>query len=193
MAETYIDEIILKKKQEKKEERLKQYIQQQEALPEELFQTIRLGEDVAEIKLPIGLKPMPRELIEKKYQFDPAPQIVMTNRNGDVNFTFSVLDIEIPEAELFSGMEESMEGLRRYQPSIVFYDKGQKEIHGITACWFSYMNNSLDGHKIYNVVLYAATKRTLMMTMNCRYEHHEKWDVVTQLCMQSLTGKVCNE
>ncbi len=192
MAEEFLDEIILKGRQEKKKEKLMQYVQQQYTMPDELFQKICIGGDMAEIKIPVGLMPMPQELIDKKYQFDPQPQIVMTNMKGDVNFTFSMLDVAVPGGDLFSCVEECMDGLRGYMPSIVFYDKGQEEIHEIAVCWFTYMSNSLDGHKIYNLTFYAATEKTIIMTMNCRYEHHEKWDAIARICMQSLTGRVRN-
>ncbi len=192
MAEEFLDEIILKARQQKKKEELGQYIQQKDILPDELFQTICIGEELAEIKLPAGLKFMPKDLIDKKFEFDPQPQRVLTNLEGDVNFTVSVLDTAISGEELLSCVKECMEGLRRYWASIVFYEKGQEVINGIEVCWFSYTSNSQDGCKIYNMVFYAATEKTLAITMNCRYEQMEKWGTVAKICIKSLTGKVCN-
>lgn len=192
MSEEYLDELILKAKQQKKKEELKQYIRRKNELPEELFQTISVGGRMAEIKLPIGLKPMPQELIDKKFQFDPQPQIILTNLKGDVNFTISMLDTSIPMSELSACVEGSMEGVRRYLASIVFYEKGQEVINGIEVCWFSYTSNSRDGCKVYTMVFYAATEKTLAITINCRYEQMEKWDAVAKICIKSLTGKVCH-
>lgn len=192
MTEKFLDELILKAKRQKRKEELQQFIGQQEGLPEELFQTVCVGGDMAQIKLPVGLKPLPKELIDQKYEFDPQPQIVLTNLRGDVNFTASVLDVSIPGNELPACVEGSMEGLRRYLAAIVFYEKGQEVINGIEVCWFSYTNNSFDGCKIYTMVFYAATEKTVTITMNCRYEQMEKWDAVAKICIKSLTGKVCH-
>ncbi len=191
MAEEYLDEMILKARKEKKKEKLNRYIRQQYATVDELFQKISIG-NVAEIKIPVNLFPMPESVIDKKYQFDPQPQIVMTNRKGDVNFTFSELEVSVSEKDMPSCIEGCIEGLRGYMPSLVFYEKGQEYIQDLMVCWFTYMSNSLDGRKIYNFMLYAATEKTIVMTMNCRYEQHEKWDAIARVCMQSLTGKVCN-
>lgn len=192
MAEEFLDEVILKAKREKKREELNQYILHGDTLPDELLQTICIGQGMAEIKLPVGLEPMAKELVDMKFQFDPQPQMVLTNLGGNVNFTISLLDISISGEELSTCVEESMEGLRRYFASIVFYEKGLEEIHGIDVCWFSYTSNSQDGCKIYNVVFYAATEKTLVITMNCRYEQMEKWDAIAKICLKSLIGKEYN-
>lgn len=189
MAEEYLDEIILEKKQEKKKERLLNYLQEHPIFPDELFQSLHIGEDIAVIKLPIGLRPMPKEMIEKKYQYDPQPQIVMTNRRSDVNFVFSVLEVTIPDSELDSSVMEIREGLRKFWPTAIFYETGQEEVNGIRIGWFSYMNNSLDGYKLYHMNYYAAMEKTIIMTMSCRYEQMEKWSAVAKFCVRSLTGK----
>lgn len=190
MTEEYIDELILNVKRQKRNDELKQYISQQDELLEGLVQTVCVGDEMAYVKLPIGLKPLPQKLIDRKFQFDPQPQIVMANLAGDVNFTVSMLDIAIQGSELLSCVEGSMEGVRRYLASTVFYEKGQEKINGIEVCWFSYTSNSQDGCKVYTMVFYAATEKTVVITMNCRYEQMEKWDAVAKICIKSLTGKV---
>lgn len=192
MAEEFLDEMILKAKRKKKREELKQYVLKEDKVPDELFQTICIGQGLAEIKLPIGLKPMAKDLIDTKFQFDPQPQIVLTNLSGNVNFTISILDISISGEELLTCVEKSMEGLRRYLISIAFYEKGEEKIQGIDVCWFSYISNSQDGYKLYNVVFYAATEKTLVITMNCRCEQMEKWDVIAKVCLKTLVGKEYN-
>lgn len=192
MAEEYIDELVLNIKRQKRNEELKQYIRQQNEVLEGLVQTVCVGEEMAHIKLPIGLKPLPQEMIDRKFQFDPQPQIVMANLAGDVNFTVSMLDISIQGRELLSYVEGSMEGVRRYLATSVFYEKEQETINGIEVCWFSYTSNSQDGCKVYTMVFYAATEKTVVITMNCRYEQMEKWDAVAKICIKSLTGKVCH-
>lgn len=193
MTEEFLDEVILKARQEKKKRDLKEYVSQRDMLPDKFFQTIRIEEGTVQIKVPVGLKPMPEEMVNKKFQFDPQPQIILTNASGTVNFTISVLDTSIPGEKLPKYVEESMKGLRRYWASIVFYEKGQEEVNGINVCWFAYMSNSQDGFKLYNMVFYAAAEKTLAVTMNCRYEQMEKWDTVARICIKTLTGKERNE
>lgn len=192
MAEEFLDEVILKARQEKKKKDLKQYISRRDMLSDEFFQTIRIEKGMAQMKVPIGLKPMPEEMVNKKFQFDPQPQTILTNSNGTVNFTISALDMAIPGEMLPMYLEESMKGLRRYLASIVFYEKGQEQINGMNVCWFAYMSNSQDGCKLYNIVFYAAAEKTLVVTMNCKYEQMEKWDAVARICIKTLTGKECN-
>lgn len=192
MAEEFLDEVILKARQEKKKKDLKQYISRRDMLPDEFFQTIRIEKGMAQMKVPIGLKPMSEEMANKKFQFDPQPQTILTNSNGTVNFTISALDMAIPGEKLPIYVEESMKGLRRYLASIVFYEKGQEEVNGMNVCWFAYMSNSQDGCKLYNIVFYAAAEKTLAVTMNCKYEQMEKWDAVARICIKTLTGKECN-
>lgn len=192
MSEAFLDEMILKKRQEKNKERILEYVREHPELPEALFQTLCIGENMARIKLPIGLVPMPEELIRRRYLYDPQPQIVMTDKRGDVTFGFSMLDVSIPNRELDIRVDEIQEGLRKFWPTAIFYGRNQENVNGIKVSWFSYVTNSLDGFKLYHIACYAAMERTLLMTMDCRYEQMEKWDAVAELCRWSLTGKGFN-
>lgn len=192
MAEEYLDEVILKKRREKDKAKVLAYVREHPELPESLFQTLCIGEGMAQVKLPIGLVPLPEELVRKRFLYDPQPQIVMTNKKGDVTFGFSVLDVAISDGKLDVRVGEIREGLRKFWPTAVFYGRDQEDVNGIPVSWFSYVTNSLDGFKLYHVACYAAMERTLLMTMDCRYEQMEKWNAVAELCRRSLTGKGFN-
>lgn len=193
MAEEYLDDIILKKKQKKKKEKLLHYVQAQQIVPNDLFQTLRIGDDMAEIRLPMGLNPMSETMISRKYQYDPQPQVVMASKEGDISFAFSVLEVTITGKELASNVGKIREGLSIFWPSAVFYETGQDEVNGIKVSWFSYMNNSLDGCKLYHMIYYAATEKTLIISMSCKYDQMEEWSTVARFCLRSLKGKACNE
>lgn len=187
MEEEYLDEIILKEKNRRRKERYIKEIMEQ-GLPEEVLQTIEIGE-IAEIKIPLFFQDMPQNIIDRKYVFEPQPQIIMTNRRGTVDFTFSVLEVSVPGEQLQENVDTAKKGMQRFLPTALFRDEGHESIHGVEVCWFSYIRTTPDGQKTYNMIFYAAMERTIVITMCCVLTLWEKWSVITKYCVSTLKGR----
>lgn len=188
MAEKYLDEIILREKRRRIEIVLDGNVDLERDLPEGYLQTMAIGDEEITIKIPAFMKVMPKEWIAEKYQYDPVPQIVMTNQSGTVNFTFSQVEHSIPPEELSGFCKKCKQGMCTIMPGLVYFEEGYEEINGIPVCWSEYMNNAAGG-KVYNLVFYAAADKVLVGTLNCPYKIHELWVRIGKLCMRTLRGR----
>ena len=189
MDERYLDELILRERRKRDNVRFVEDIMEN-GLPEELFQVVNIGNGIAEMKIPSLLEKMSQELIERKYAFDPQPQVIMTNRAGTVNWTISVLDAIILESELQENVSAVKNGLHRFSPTVIFGEEVFEKVDNIAICWFSYVINTLDGKKIYSIHCYAAAKKVILFTMSCDYAIRKGWEAIAKYCMQTLKGKV---
>lgn len=187
MEEGFLDEIILKEKNRRRKEQTTREILE-EGLPDEILQTVEIGE-IAEMKIPSFFQDMPREAAGRKYSFEPRPQIIKTNREGTVDFTFSVLEAEVCAEELQETVTAAKEGLRRILATAVFLEEGQETVQGIEVCWFSYVRTSPEGGKTYNMIFYAAAGRPVAITMCCHASLWEKWSAVARYCISTLKGR----
>lgn len=187
MAEDYLDEIILKEKNRRRKEQTVREILE-EGLPDEILQTVDIGE-VAEIKIPSFFQDMPQDTAERKYSFEPRPQIIKTNREGTVDFTFSVLEATVNKEELQEHVNTAKNGLKRFMPTALFLEEGDEDVNGIKIYWFSYIKTALSGAKIYNIFFYAAVNKIVMVSMNCREDIRENCSAIARYCIHTLRGK----
>lgn len=187
MAEEYLDEIILKERNRRQKEQAIQEILE-EGLPEEVLQTVEIGE-IAEIKLPAFFQDMPREIADRRYSFEPQPQIIKTNREGTVDFTFSVLEAEGYTGELQENVNTAKRGLQRFMPTTLFLEEGTEEVNGIKIYWFSYIKTAFSGAKSYNMFFCAAMNKIVMITMNCKADIKENCSAIARCCIRTLRGK----
>lgn len=187
MAEEYLDEIILKEKNRRRKEQAVREILE-EGLPDEILQTVEIG-DIAEIRIPCFFQDMPQEAAERKYSFEPRPQIIKTNREGTVDFTFSVLEAAVHAEELRETVNIAKNGLKRFMPTTLFLEEGNEEVNGIKIYWFSYIKTALSGAKIYNMFFYAALDKIVMVTMNCRADIMGNCSAIARYCIRTLRGK----
>ena len=157
--EKFLDELILSERKKRKEKVLDEQIDLERDLPEQYLQTVIMSDKATSIKIPAFMKDLPEKLVEQKYEFEPKPQIIKSTQKGNVDFTFSLLDVS-----------------------------GEEDINGIRVHWMEYSNHAAGG-KLYNFLFYAATERTLTGSMNCPYGKHEVWVKIAKLCMRTLRGK----
>lgn len=187
MAEEYLDEIILRERNRRQKEQAIQEILE-EGLPEEVLQTVEIGE-IAEIKLPAFFQDMPREIADRRYSFEPQPQIIKTNREGTVDFTFSVLEAEILGEQLPEAVTAAKEGMQRFLATAIFLEEGHETIRGMEVCWFSYIRTSPEGEKSYHMIFYAAAKQAVTVAMCCHASLREKWSAIARYCVSTMKGR----
>lgn len=186
--EKFLDEMILREKKKRKEKVLDEQIDLERDLPEQYLQTIVMKDNVTSIKIPAFMKDLPEELAEQKYEFEPRPQIIKSTQSGNINFTFSLLDVSVVPEELEAICKGCKKAWRRIMPEMIFYEEGEEDINGIRVHWMEYSNNAV-GRKLYNLLFYAATEQVFVGSMNCPYNKHEVWVKIAKLCMRTLRGK----
>lgn len=186
--EKFIDELILSERKKRKEKVLDGQIDLERDLPEQYLQAVVMSDKTTSIKIPAFMKDLPEKLAEEKYEFEPKPQIIKSTQNGNVNFTFSLLDVSVEPGQLGEICQGCKRAWRRILPEMIFYEEGEEDINGIRVHWLEYSNNA-SGGKLYNFLFYAATEQTLVGSMNCPYNRHEVWVKIAKLCMRTLKGR----
>ncbi|MBP3467957.1 MAG: hypothetical protein J6K26_00360 [Lachnospiraceae bacterium] len=186
--EKFLDELILSERKKRQGKILDEQIDLERDLPEQYLQTIVMPDNAASIKIPAFMKDLPEKSAEQKYEFEPRPQIIKSTQSGNINFTFSLLDVSVEPGQLEAVCQCCKRAWRRILPEMIFYEESEEEINGIRVRWMEYSNNAAGG-KLYNLLFYAATERTLVGSMNCPYNKHEVWVKIAKLCMRTLRGK----
>ena len=186
--EKFLDELILSERKKRKEKVLDKQIDLERDLPEQYLKTVVMSDKATSIKIPAFMKDLPEKLVEQKYEFEPIPQIIKSTQNGNINFTFSLLDVSVEPGQLGEICQGCKRAWRRILPEIIFYEEGEEDINGIRVHWMEYSNHAAGG-KLYNFLFYAATEQTLVGSMNCPYNKHEVWVKIAKLCMRTLRGR----
>lgn len=186
--ERYPDEIILKERRKRREKILMEQTDLEKDLPEQYLQTIIMSDNMTSIKVPAFLKDLPDNLAERKYEYEPRPQVIKSTQSGSIDFTFSLLDVSVKPEELETVFKGCRKAWKRIMPEIIFYGESEEEINGIRVRWMEYSNNS-NGGKVYYFIFYAATEYTFVGSMSCPYNKHEVWTQVAKLSMRTLRGK----
>ena len=186
--EKLLDELILSERKKRKEKVLDEQIDLERDLPEQYLQTVIMSAKATSIKIPAFMKDLPEKLVEEKYEFEAKQLIIKSTQKGNVDFTFSLLDVSVEPGQLGEICQGCKRAWRRILPEIIFYEEGEEDINGIRVHWMEYSNHAAGG-KLYNFLFYAATERTLTGSMNCPYGKHEVWVKIAKLCMRTLRGK----
>lgn len=138
------------------------------------------------VMLPRDLRPMPDELAKMKYPSESRPQVILSNADHSVNFTFSLLDAPMGPDEAKSIATQFQGVIQTLHPANIFYDFAE-EAHGShKLAWFDYQGYALDGHIYY--IMYALPIEGKMMhgLFNCGSALMEEWKVPALEIMRSI-------
>lgn len=126
--EKFLDELILSERKKRKEKVLDEQIDLERDLPEQYLQTVVMSDKTTSIKIPAFMNDLPEKLAEQKYEFEPKPQIIKSTQNGNVNFTFSLLDVSVEPGQLGEICQGCKRAWRRILPEIIFMRKGRRTL-----------------------------------------------------------------
>lgn len=183
----YPDERIRKALNQKQNEECKRmdvgfYIKEQFY---ELEETNLLEERMS-IKLPKLFVDMPLEVAKLKYPMEQRPQIIKTNEETDINFTFQLLDISLTEEYIEEMVQSLKTAIKNYQPCNVFYDSKTEQLENVHVSWYDFKSNGLDG-KIYNVMYGVVIDGKYMQgSFNCKFKDASVWKPVALYIIRSI-------
>lgn len=123
--EKFLDELILSERKKRKEKVLDKQIDLERDLPEQYLQTVVMSDKATSIKIPAFMKDLPEKLVEQKYEFEPIPQIIKSTQNGNINFTFSLLDVSVEPGQLAAYNESGclIEAIERFKERTGYYQE----------------------------------------------------------------------
>lgn len=156
------------------------------------FAECRLFDDRMSIMLPDGFTDMSLEDAKKKYPSENRPQIIKTDSDGSVNFTFSRFEQPMQADQIKDTVDDLRLMLRKAHPANLFIEDGQVEFESTICRWFDFKGYTING-TIYNVLFVAPVENGFILGMfNCPFEVWPSWKPVVLLLLGTiidLTGR----
>lgn len=127
------------------------------------------------IMLPAGVRDMKIEEAKKKYFSEQRPQIIKTNEDGDVDFSFNLLERKIGVSHLESVIQDFYHVLKRFQLMSVCLEMGSELYDPVPCAWLEFVSGALD-ENLYNLfTIYPIGDKLLMTMFNCPFAQSTDW------------------
>ena len=140
------------------------------------------------VALPDTYVSMPESMKKSKYISENRPQVIMTSLDTSVNFTFSLLPVNVPKEQLILALKQMRQVIQKINPANTFYgEKVVKLESGESVYYFDYMSYALDC-KMYNVMYLTALadNKVLHGGFNCKFDFNDEWSKVVSLIMKTI-------
>ncbi len=178
------DQLILELRRKYRQEQSDTQEQEQQG-----FQEVSLYGGLCTIMLPANLNDMKREHRYAKYRSLTRPEVVMTDKNADATFTFSLAG-QAAEGEK---PEQRMEGLRADMQKVwkqaVFYDTGVVMAGEIPVPWMDCKTFCLNGSLYCLLFLFELQKQLIMGNFHCSFPQYDRWKPVVLKVLETIEKK----
>lgn len=139
------------------------------------FHEAKMFDNEVGIFLPSTFKDMKREDAKKKYFSEQRPEIIKTNEDGTVNFSFSMVEREIKPEQLADVIKEFYLVLKRFQPMSVCLEDGTESTHNVPFAWMEFISTALDDNLFNTLIIYPVGRKLLMVMFSCPFEKRLDW------------------
>lgn len=182
--ETYLDEIILMKREEKKKEKYNSLEEGYYIAGKIIhFNDFRVMKNFS-MYLPDNMGVMSNELAKIKYPSEFRPKVIFTTLDLSVNMGFSLFHRKIMDNEIEKVCERIMLAIKREHMDYRFY--GCKKMDKVLGHRFSFRSHAMDSD-LFNMMLIAQLKEhTVLGNFNCLYKDYEKWEEVVVLMWETI-------
>lgn len=166
------------------------------------FEPMELFEGMVSVYLPKMFEDMSDNYAALKYPMNSRPQIIKTNKNTDINFSFNLIPqkVDVEHVQLFTAQMRKV--IKTVQPATVFYDMKYIDMAGNIAdslndsehqvdgrmimSYFDYKSPAIDG-QIYNFMFFTLLEETVLHgVFNCRYRDADIWKDIFIQVMDSV-------
>ncbi|MFI3212241.1 MAG: hypothetical protein R3Y24_02770 [Eubacteriales bacterium] len=186
---SYIDEEIIKL--QRIEERKKYYnldtgIYIDDVLTE--FEKTYIEELDITITLPTTFVTLPESMKKIKYPVETRPALIKTSLDTSVNFTFSIMPVEIKKEQLPLALKQMKMIIQKLNPANTCYEeKVEKTDYFFDIAYFDYMGHALDA-RLYNIMYLTplGDKKILHGGFNCNFDLKNEWSKVAILIIKSI-------
>lgn len=150
------------------------------------FEMVELFDGQVTVMLPEKYIDMPIEMQKIKYPSENRPQIIKCNEEGEVNFTFSLLNSALEKSAVQSLEKQMKKLIRKVQPSNVFYDEGLVEKESTAIGWFEYKSPTID-IQLFNLMYCASVNgKTLQGVFNAPYYDWKLWKEIMHNVLKTI-------
>ena len=151
------------------------------------FREAKMFENEVGIFIPSTFKDMKPEDAKKKYFSEQRPEIIKTNEDGTVNFSFSMVDREIKPEQLANVIQEFYLVLKRFQPMSVCLEDGTESAHNVPFAWMEFISTALDDNLFNTLIIYPVGRKLLMVMFSCPFEKRLDWSRCLSEIRKSIT------
>ncbi len=180
----YMDETVLKMREEKKKEK---YATLEDGIYMDgeiitFSREILFGE--ISVFLPQTMEEMPEAYARVKYPSEFRPRIILTTLDLGVNLGFTVFPKEMPCEDIRAVAERMMAAVRRANPDYRLYPP--EELKETEGYFFPFRSHAMDSD-LYNMMLAAVVGGKFVQgSFNCRYGEHKKWKETVRMIWESV-------
>lgn len=181
---TYLDEEILRKREEIKKEKYKT-LEKGIYLDGKVIKFQRKNLlDTLSVFVPEIMKQMPEDYARVKYPSEFRPQIIISTLDLSVNMGFTVFPNEIQYNDLMKLSQHMRAAVHRSNPDYqMFSCEALQEIQGY---WFDFRSHAMDSD-LYNMILAVSVgKKLIQGSFNCYYRDYQKWKKIILLIWESI-------
>lgn len=128
------------------------------------------------VKIPHGFHDMEDQYIKLKYPLENRPQVIKCNDNMDIDFKYSLMEIDTSESVILYLIEEIKKSVFNFNSSFkkiedyIYYDENNNTIAG-----FSFSNEVLDGIAYNTIFLRQFDNYIINASMGCPYENKDQY------------------
>ena len=139
-----------------------------------------------QVYLPIQFTDMSDSDAREKYPSRNRPQIIKSNEDTTVNFTFSY----IGESGFPMTAQSTWKEIERLFPRNVLYDRGSIKKETLEIFWLEYKSFSMDT-EVYNILFPVINSDTgiVLCTFNCPLASFDIWKPCVLKVIESIRGE----
>lgn len=147
------------------------------------FEKVELLNGNMSIMLPKDFVEMPIRMKKIKYPSNDRPQIIKTDLNGQVDFTFNYLELTMKEEQLEKIVQQMKMMTKKLMPQYTFGEDYFGNTQSGAYYGYEYMCNVLDG-KLYTYVYGTCINERFMQGgFSCLIQDKNLWkEAVLQVC-----------
>lgn len=206
MARKYMDETILKFRQQTEE--VKAMEEAEEIIAQEIaiqnisdgyavidgetvsFAPRKLLQEKIQIILPTNWGDLPLEMAKLKYPYEARPPIILSDPTMALNFTVNHTITPLKKdainiASLVSDMKMMTDKCLKAR----FFEDGlvENEDNGIVVGWYDFSVSGLGNEDLYNFVFATSLdNRALILSLNCPDQRRARWKSIAQDILLTL-------
>ncbi len=150
------------------------------------LEKISLLNNKIEILAPKELSRMTDEMWTLRYQKRARPILVLTDKNGEVNFIADITRQPVAESQLASYKDFQIQQLKKKRPDFKVLKDGIKTINGKKVGYFTFLSPSTD-QKVFNYYFFEIVDgKILFFTFNCIEKLQKHWENTADEMVASL-------
>ncbi|MDE7200092.1 MAG: hypothetical protein K2O15_14605 [Lachnospiraceae bacterium] len=178
------DQLILELRRKYRQENSDTRAQEQQG-----FQEVSLYDGLCTIMLPANLNDMKREHRYAKYRSLTRPEVVMTDKNADATFTFSLAGQAAEGEKPEQRMESLRADMQKVWKQAVFYDTGVVMAGEIPVPWMDCKTFCLNGSLYCLLFLFELQKQLIMGNFHCSFPQYDRWKPVVLRVLETIEKK----